>query len=253
MSLTARGFIGAGGVQFSLIVAGVLQGYGSARETSKFETKPSTDSKELISKSKENYGQPVETFYTAKPTELTIELLEADYEGLKLAFMGGDGVGINQAAGPVVDEVVTLKLEVYTELSKRNLQAADFSVKNSAGTTTYVLGTDYEVIYLTGMIRPITGGAITNLQSCKVSFTAAAFTSKKLLGSKVSSIRARVLFNGKNLLDDTPILTTVWEAVFTSDNGFDLLADDFGKVQLKGKMITPVGKDSPYELDFLTV
>lgn len=253
MSLTARGFMGAGGVQFSLIVAGVALGYGSTRETSKFEIKPNSDIKELESKGKETYGQVIETVAVAKPSEVSINLREADYENLLLSFMGSAGTGINQASATVVDEVVVMKIGKYTELANRNLASTGLVLANSDATITYVLGTDYEVIYLTGQIRALAGGAITELQSCKVDYTAGAMTSKKIMGATQTSIRAKILFTGKNMADDTPVLLTCWEGVFTPDNAFDLLANDFGEVTLKGKLKTPVGKTSPFEVDFLAL
>ena len=243
--------MGAGGVQFSLIVNGIKQGFGSVRESSKFEIKPNSDIKELKSKGRETYGQVIETVAVANPAEVSITLLEADYENLTLSFMGSAGTGINQAAATVTDEVVVLKIGKYTNLTKRNLQVSGFSVTNTDASIPYALGIDYEVIYLTGMIRALEGGAITDGQSCKVDFVANAFTSKKIMGATQTSIRAEILFTGKNMADDTPVLLTCWEGVFTPDSAFDLLANDFGEVTLKGKLKTPVGKTSPFEVDLL--
>lgn len=243
--------MGAGGVQFSLIVNGVAQGYGSQRETSKFEIKPNSELKELTSKGKETYGQVIETVAINKPSTMSINLREADYENLLLSFMGSPGTGINQGAATVTDEVAVLKFSTYAELANRNLNAAGLQVTHTSGAPTYVLGTDYEVIYLTGQIRAIEGGAIADGESVKVDYTAQAMTSKKIMGSTQSSIRARILFTGKNMADDTNVLLTAWEGVFTPEGAFDLLANDFGEVTLKGQLKTPAGKTSPYEVDFI--
>lgn len=251
MSLTARGFLGAGGVQLSLIVAGVAQGYGAPRETSKFEIKPNSEIKELTGKNKEAYGQPIESVGVPKSSDVSITLREADYENLLISFMGSDGVGINQASAAVTGEVVAMKIGRFTELANRNLASVGFALTNTDATTTYTKDVDYEVIYLTGMVRALEGGAITDLQSCKVTYTAGAMTSKKILGATQTSIRAKILFNGKNLADETPVLVTCWEGIFTPDSAFDLLADDFGEVTLTGKLKVPVGKTSPFEVDFL--
>lgn len=253
MSLTARGFLGAGSVQFSPIVNGIAVGWGALRETSKFEVKPDSDLKKLESRAAETYGQVIETVAINKPTTLSITLREADYENLKLAFMGTDGVGMNQSSATVTDEVVVMKKGVYVELAHKNISKTGFVLTNSGATTTYVLGTDYDVIWLTGMIRALEGGAIADASSCKVDYTAGAMTSKKIMGSTKPSVRAKVLFTGKNLADDTPATVTVWEAVFTPNNAFDLLANDFGEVQLKGELKTPLGKESPFEVDFLSL
>lgn len=251
--LTARGFMGAGSVQFSIIANGIEQGYGSLRETSKFEIKPDSELKDLTSKGKDTYGQVIETVSINKPSTITINLREADYENLQLAFMGTEGVGANQSAATVVDEVVILKIGKYTELANRNLLSTGLVLTDTTATTTYIKDVDYEVIYLTGQIRAKEGGAITNLQSCKIDYSAQAMTSKKIMGSTKSSVRARILFTGKNMADDAPVLLTVWEGLFTAESAFDLLANDFGEITLKGKLKTPKDKTSPFEVEFLNL
>lgn len=243
--------MGAGGVQFSLIVNGIAQGYGSVRETGKFDIKPNSEIKELEGRGKDTYGQVIETVAVPKSSEVTISLREADYENLQLSFMGSAGVGINQASATVTNEVVAMKIGKYTELANRNLASAGLNLTNEAGTVVYTLGTHYEVIYLTGQIRAIAGGPITEGQTCHLDYTAGAMTSKKIMGSTQASIRAKILFTGINMADDTNVLLTAWEGVFTPENAFDLLADNFGEVTLKGKLKIPVGKTSPYEVDFL--
>ena len=251
MTSTARGFMGAGSVQFSLIVGGIAQGYGQPRETSKFEIKPNSETKELVSKGRETYGQVIESVQIAKPSEVTINLREGDYENLMIAFMGTAGTGINQGAATVADEVAVLKFDTFTELANRNLVTAGLTVSKSDDSVTYVLGTDYEVIYLTGQLRAIKGGAITDGQSVKVDYSALAMAGKKIMGATKTSIRAKILFTGKNIADDAPVLLTAWEGIFSPDSAFDLLADDFGEITLKGQLKTPVGKTSPFEVDFI--
>ena len=243
--------MGAGGVQFSLIVGGIAQGYGAPRETSKFEIKPNSETKELVSKGKETYGQVIESVQVAKPSDVTINLREGDYQNLMIAFMGSAGTGINQGAATVTDEVKVLKFDTFTELANRNIATAGFTVTNSDASTTYVLGTDYEVIYLTGQVRALAGGYITDGQSVKVDYSALAMTGKKIMGATKTSIRAKILFTGKNIADDAAVLLTAWEGVFSPDSAFDLLADDFGEITLKGQLKTPAGKTSPFEVDFL--
>lgn len=245
--------MGAGSVQFSLIVAGIAQGFGTPRETSKFEIKPGSDLKELVSKDAATYGQVIETVAVPKPSEVTISLREADLENLQLSFMGSAGVGANQAAATVVAEPVTLKIGKYTTLANRNLLSTGLLLTDSAAIVTYIKDVDYELIYLTGQIRAIEGCAITEGEACKFGYSALALTSKKIMGATQSSIRAKILFTGKNMADDTPVLLTVWEGVFTPESAFDLLANDFGEITLKGKLKTPLGKTSPFEVEFLTV
>ena len=248
--MSAQGYIGAGNVQFSPIIAGVAQGYGLPRETAKFEIKPNSSLKELKSKSRDNYGNIIETIAIGDAPEIKITLRQSDYENLLLSFMGTAGSAINQAAATVTDEVMTAKHGRYVSLANRNIQAAGLAVTNSAGSTTYVLGTDYLINYRLGEILALEGGAITDGQSLKVDYTANAITGKTILGAKNAQLRAMVRFDGKNLADDAPMLIECWEAVFTPDSAFDALADDFAEISLSGKLKTPQLKDSAFVVEF---
>ncbi|MBE2261576.1 MAG: hypothetical protein IAE92_02470 [Burkholderiaceae bacterium] len=251
--MSARGFLGAGNLQFSLIVNDIAQGFGDKRETSKFEIKPNSEIKELVSKGRDSYGQVIETVALQQPAEVSISLREADYENLKLSFMGTDGTGANQAAATVTDEAINAKLGKYVPLANRNLASAGLSVTNAAEDVTYINGTDYVVDYRLGEIKALAEGAIADAQALKVNYTAQAYTGTKILGNTQTSIRAVIRFDGVNLADGKPVILTAWEGVFTPDSAFDMLADDFGEVQLKGRLKTPAGKASPFEVEFLTL
>jgi hypothetical protein len=248
--MSAQGYIGAGNVQFSPMVAGVAQGYGLPRETAKFEIKPNSSLKELKSKSRDNYGNIIETIAIADAPEIKVTLRQSDYENLLLSFMGAAGVAINQAAATVIDEAITAKRGRYVQLANRNIQAAGFAVKNSAGTVTYTLGTDYLVNYRLGEVLATETGAITDAQSLKVDYSANAITGKTILGAKNAQLRAMVRFDGINLADQAPMLIECWEAVFTSDSAFDALSDDFAEISLSGKLKTPQNKLSAFVVEF---
>lgn len=72
----------------------------------------------------------------------------------------------------VVDEDVTADHDVAVALDNFNLVASPAPVvKNSAGTTTYVAGTDYTINSAAGTITALSTGAITDAQALKVSYT----------------------------------------------------------------------------------
>ena len=71
----------------------------------------------------------------------------------------------------VVDEVITADLDVWVAVLNGRATPGTVVVTNSAGSTTYVEGTDYVYDYAAGKIRALTGGAITYNQSLKVDYT----------------------------------------------------------------------------------
>jgi hypothetical protein len=62
------------------------------------------------------------------------------------------------------------------------------------------------------------------------------------------SLRAWILFDGKNQESGADIECEIYEVVLTPDAGFDFLADDWNEVPLTGSMVTPAGRTMPFEV-----
>ena len=247
---TARGFIGSGDVYFDpFSPTGLRTGLVSAGDASKFAIKPNADIKELESKGRDTYGQVLATVALQKPADFTITLREANRDNLTLAFMG-EQVALNQGAGTVTDEATTAQLGKWVQLSRQNLTTAGFALTNGAGTTTYALGTDYEVNYRLGMYRALATGAIPEGLALLADFGHAAISGTKVRGAVRPQLRCAVLLDGRNVADDRPVICRVWEAVLTPSAEFDFLADDWNEIELQGRLVTPVGKTEPFEIEF---
>jgi hypothetical protein len=246
----ARGFIGAGDLYIARYNPAIanFDAFKGPYEASKFEIKPSTDLKDNTSRGRSTYGQILETVALPKPTEFTLELAEVNRESLATALLGTD-VDVNRAAGTITDEAVTAKLNGWVELSKNNFTATGFVVKNQAGSTTYVLDTDYEVNWRMGWIRAKVGGAITDAQALKVSGSYNAVTGSVIRGVTNPMVRARLRLDGINFADNLPVIVDVYEAVIASNSAFDFLQNDFAKVTMPGRLKTPVGKTEPFTVE----
>lgn len=243
----ARGFLGAGDVFISRFdpTSNTFLDYEGPIECSKFEIKPNSDLKEQTSRGKSTYAQVIESVPIPKPSEFSIEFTEVNRQTLETALFG-TSAAVNTGSGTITDESVVVKAGKWMQLSKGNLASAGLLVKNTAGSTTYALGTDYEVNYRLGMIRIITGGAITDGVTVKVTASYNAVTGTLISGSKQSQVRAKFKLDGINFVDQLPVITEIHEAVMTPDTAFDFLSSDFAKVGLKGRMKTPVGKTEPF-------
>lgn len=82
--------------------------------------------------------------------------------------------GENGAAPAVTDEDVTAALGAWVQMAHKRLRPGTVVVTNSAGSTTYVEGTDYVIDYEEGQIWCI-AGTITNGQALKVDYVYDAF------------------------------------------------------------------------------
>lgn len=242
--MTARAFIGAGDLYISRQVANVYGPYLGPYECHKFEIKPNVDIKEQVSKGRGTYGQVIETVAIPKPAQLTVELAEVNKTSLAIALLGTTAA-LAQTAGSLAAEVFIANLDGWTALTKANLTGTPI-VTNSAGTTTYVNGTDYIVNMQLGWVKALVGGAITDLQSLKYSSTYGLISGVGIKGQTQTQVRAKFKLDGKNFADDLPCIVTVYEAVIAADAAFDFLANDFNSVSLPGRMKTPVGFTEPF-------
>jgi hypothetical protein len=250
--MAARGFLGAGDLYIARYnsVTASFDAYKGPYEATKFEIKPNVELKELASRGRSTYGQVIESVPLAQPSDFTVELPEVNTESLTIALLGSTSA-IAQGSGTVTDEVVVAKLDKWVPLSKQNINTAAFVVTNSGATTTYVLGTDYEVNYRLGMIRALSSGGIAADESLKVDFGHAAMSGTKISGATNTQVRARFLLDGKNFADDLPCIVRVHEAIIAADAAFDFLGNEFANVSLPGRLKTPVGFSEPFTVDLL--
>lgn len=250
--MAARAFMGGGDLFINRIdpTTGLSVGRMGPYEADKFEIKPNAEIKEQKSKGRKTYGQVIESVPIQQPTDFTVVLNEVDKEGLTLALMGAQSV-INTAAGTFTDVAIVAKHGVWVPLPTGNLTDVGFVVKNSAGTKTYVKDVDYEVNWRLGQIRALASGEIAEAEPLKVSGGNNAVSGSLIKGSVQPQLRAELVLEGVNFADQRPVIVTVFEAVLTPKDGFDFLSDKFGQITLSGRLKTPSGKDSPYEVRYL--
>ena len=132
-------------------------------------------------------------------------------ESLRYAFMGDAPALQSQSAGSVTSEVIVAKLDRWVPLLNVKI-GGTITITNSGATTTYVLGTDYELDYEMGMIRCLSSGSIVADQSLRGNYTASATTSltkMNLLQTSRFQGNARVKFsceNGARMYMDLPLV-----------------------------------------------
>ena len=129
------------------------------------------------------------------------QLDEFNDENLNMLFLGDGVAAATYSGGSVPDEVVTGYKDRFFFTSKRNISA--IALTHTSGTPTYTLGTDYSVDDATnGIIKVITGGAITDGQSLKINYTYAASASTRVKikpgNTAIVEGSARLIFNTLN-------------------------------------------------------
>jgi hypothetical protein len=248
--MAARGFLGAGDVYIERYIAGVSQGLAGPYYANKFEIKPNIEKKELTSKGRNDYGQVLESVSVQQPADFTLELNEVNTESLTIALLG-TAAASSQTSGTLVEQAVTIKKDRWVSVTKESLND-DIEVTHTSGSPTYIEGTDYVLNLPLGLIKVLSGSAIVDAASVKVSGSYEAIASIKISGATNTDIRAKIIFDGKNQADGLPCIVTVWEAIIAADSAFDFLADDFNTVTLPGTMKTPTGKAEPFLVELRT-
>lgn len=250
--MSARGFLGAGDLYIARynIVTASFDAYKGPFEAGKYEIKPNTDTKDLTSKSRNNYGGLLESVNLPKPFDFTAELRNIDTDAVAIAMLGTLSA-LTQASGSVLvgaPEAVTV-----TETGKwyplAHKAVAAVVVKDVTNATTYVLGTDYLLNAQLGWIQAIAGGGIDPLDVLHVSYTYPAFTASRIKGGTSTQIRAKLMLDGINYADSSKCIVEALEVTVAASSPFDFLADNFNTLTLGGRMKTPVGGDTPFTVD----
>lgn len=244
--MASDGMVLKGDVFFSRLTNGVYAPLVDLA-AGELSTKLNSKTMRVIGKGRSNYGQPIASAVITEPSELTITFGKVSPKALAMGLQGTVSA-YNQASGTVTDEVVTANKSSYVDIAFRNVAAAGFSLKNSAGSTTYVKDTDYTIDYVTGQLFILPTSAITDAQSLKVSYTYNAVTADQVNAGTASMVRGKVFLKGQNVFDDSPAEITIWDAVLTSDSSIDWLSDKPIEIKLKGDMVIPAGKSSVFEL-----
>lgn len=244
--MAARGFLGAGDLYIARYnpTTNTFDDFVGPLEGTKFEIKPNTEIKELSSRGRSTYGQVIESVPLNQPADFTVDMPEVNKSTLLLALMGTESV-INQTADTITAQELTVtSKDAWLSVGKENLLT--LTVKNEAGTTTYVAGTDYELNKRLGWIKIKAGSAIAKGDKLNLDGTYGAVTGAMISGATQSQIRAKFRLDGVNQADRLPVIVDVHEAVIAADSAFDFLADDFATLTLTGRLKTPAGKAEPF-------
>jgi hypothetical protein len=241
------GVLAEGTLYFNQLVAGVSQGRVKWPGVAKLEIKPNSELIEQISKDKGQYGQISGSAAINKPADFSLTIADLTGSAMAMALQGTDAA-YSQGSGTVTDEVVTAKLGKFIDLSKKNISETGFVVTNSDATVTYELDTDYRVNYAMGWLEVLPTGNITSDQALKVDFAYSAISGTKVKGGTLASVKGTLELDGNNLFDGTPLSVTIWEATLTADGAVDFMSDKPIELSMKGRMATPTGKDSPFEV-----
>lgn len=238
----------AGDLYIQPYVNGVLGGMIGPIDAESLEIKPDAKKNTIQSKAKATAGQARITYYTPQPATLSIKTSDIPPTMLAAAFMGNE-VTVNQGAGTLTDVAITLPPSPkWVSIGKSNIAQAALVVKEGA---TALAATDYEVNYALGLIRATAGGTVKEGGAVTISGTYNAITGSRIEGNLTPAIDAKLLLDGKNVIDGSPVKVSVPKASLSPKNGVDFLSEKAIEITLEGELMVVTGETAPFYVDQL--
>lgn len=229
--------------------AGVSTGLVGPINVTQLSLNTPSETKDRTSKKKESYGQVLDSVVLAQPTEITIAIDDQPSDILALALLG-DLETINQGSGTVTDTAVTLPADnKWLKLPHGNL--AEGATAKLASDDSAISPAAYEVNYALGLVRSIPDGALDTGSdtAIKLSYSHNAVAGNRIKGAVRSTIRMRLMMDGKNLANGKPVKLQVPEAVVSPTEAVDLFASEYVSTGLSGKVKLLDGETAPFYLD----
>jgi hypothetical protein len=160
-----------------------------------------------------------------------------DMDGTNLAkVLFGD---VSSVAGATLGspENVTAKLGAIVEFAHPGASAA--LVQDVTNTTTYVLGTDYEIT--PAGIKCLTGGSITQDEVLHVTYTYPAYDIVEALRN--SAKEYEILFEGLNeARSGKEVIVKLHRVKIGAAQNIDLISEDYAALEVSGKVLKDITK-----------
>lgn len=205
---------------------------------------PNPDLKTQVSKQNGTYGQALDEIVIAKPTEAEVAVDDVADPRILAWSVNGSTSAFSQTGGSITSESVTAHLGQWVSLANR--QVSSVVVKDSTGTTTFG-AEDYAVDPVSGMLFfPETGGTITDAETVKVSYTAAALSGTVIGVGGTPFQYFRVDGDMQSLHDNSS-----WHIVLPCFKAYaagalDMLGSNLLEAALKGKPLALPGQKPAY-------
>lgn len=222
-----------------------LQLKGNCKDIS---IKGDSDTEEITSNGRDDYGTVLASDTLPKPHTLTAVFNQLDIE-LFAAGFSGVATTLTQSSGTLTDQEIILTLDRWVECGKRMISSV--VLKDPSGATTYTLA-HYEVNPRLGMIKALPAGTIVDGSACKLSCSHAAINGFKITGATRSNVLARILIDGKERSSGRDFIFEGRKVRLASTTQMALISDKFVEASFSGTFQKPDDGSAVYDLTFLS-
>lgn len=226
-------YIGTGEVWFDRFDAsGLSTGYRHLGNVSKLEITPSITT--IEKKSSMNAARAIlQRAITETKMEAALTLDEFEKENVALALLGDASV-FTQSSATKTDAALGVAASGRS-LNTGYVNITVTAVKHSS--TTYVLGTDYTVDAVSGMIYVVPGGAIVDGDALTWSGSVPAVSSYQVQGLSNGNITGALRFRSSIDAIGPRKVIDIWRLALSPDGALALLGDNFAEIGLKGEIL----------------
>lgn len=166
-----------------------------------------------------------------KKGTFSMTLEDLKIENLALGFWGTQGAVVGAA---ITDELVTCYHDKWSPLAHPKVTLVVVG-DDAVPTTTYTLGTDYELSADGGSIKALSTGTITDAQVVYVDYTHASYTNMDALTE--TSMERWLRFEGLNTIDGKAVIIDIFKAAIDPLTGFGLINEELGSFDLSGNIL----------------
>lgn len=248
--MRAFAFRGSGNVLLDIFDdAGLPTGLQLKGNCKDISIKGDSDTEEITSNGRDDYGTVLASDTLPKPHTLTAVFNQLDVE-LFAAGFSGVATTLTQSSGTLADHDIALILDRWVECGKRMISST--VLKSPDGATTYTLNTHYQVNPRLGMIQALSSGPIVDKSVCKLSCSHAAINGTKVTGATRSNVLARILIDGKERSTGRDFIFEGPKVRLASTTELALISDKFIEASFSGTFQKPDDGSALYTLEFLS-
>ncbi|CAG36318.1 phage tail tube protein [Desulfotalea psychrophila] len=216
----------------------LVGGYRRVGECYPFKIKVETEQKKMESRQRESAGQTLHTKNRVSAIGGSINIREWTAANLAWALSGTEVLN-TAVAGTVADESVTLIADNWVRLAHQNISAV--KIADAAE------GSDFEVNAPLGLIRFITGGALS-ATAVSVAYSYAEESGYRVdIGNK-SLVRVAIMIDGENEYTGEAISAVFDSVVLSSSAEISLISEpdnEYEELPFELSFETLPGKKSP--------
>ena len=231
----------------------LVSGYKKFGEVYPFTMNVTTAKKELKSRMKATAGQTRYSVTRLDTVDGKMTCYEIDDDTMAY-LLAGTATTNTGTSGTVTDEAVTTVHDEWVNMAQQDISTV--VVQDVTDTTTYALGTDYELNLDLGMIKVLSTGTILNAAVLHVDYAYAAQTGATVTIGDNPTIRVAMLLDGENEVDNTDIRLTLDSVVISSETGFNFITEpdsDFEAPEFNLAIETLEGQTSPGSVNGLAL